>query len=320
VYAWKSAPTISAIIIGFALLVAFGFWEVFAPLKEPLIPIHLFNNFGWLAVCINLGLGASVYYGMAIIWPQMVAVLYTNDGGASQYAGWLNSIVGVMIVLGQLFAGGLAVVLGKTKIQGVVVLTCGAALLGAVASCGPDDKIRAAVLLSLGCFCIGWNEAICLTNAGVEVEDQREIGTAIGFAGSLRACISTIAQTAYVVTLTNRLQTTIPNTVPAALVKAGLPVTSVVGFLTGISTGNFTGVDGLTPAISTAGVRAYKEASAQAYSTVFLVTLAFSGIAVVLSFFTPNVDDKMNNQVAATLHQRGNEELVAEKNQHEVQV
>jgi hypothetical protein len=36
------------------------------------------------------------------------------------------------------------------------------------------------------------------------------------------------------------------------------------------------------------------------YSTVFLSTLIFSGLAVILSFWRPNVYEKMTNQVAAT--------------------
>jgi hypothetical protein len=48
-------------------------------------------------------------------------------------------------------------------------------------------------------------------------------------------------------------------------------------------------------------MQAYKTASAQAYSTVFYTTIAFSGIAVVISFFSPNVDDKMTGEIAVTL-------------------
>lgn len=275
--------------------------------------MHLFKNFAWVACAINLGLGASVYYGMAIIWPNMVAVLYTDDGGASMYAGWLNCITGTLIVAGQLSAGALSAAIGKQRFQVIVALVAGGALLAAVASCGPNDLVRAAVLISFGCYAIGWNESVCLVTAGIEVEDPQEIGTALGAAGSIRSAISTVAATVYVVVLINRLAVTIPAVVPPAVVAAGLPESSVVAYLTAFGTGNFTGIEGLTPAISAIGVAAYKEASAQAYKTVFLTTLIFSGIAMVLSVFNPNVDDKMTNEVAVTLHQRGNEQIVAEK-------
>jgi hypothetical protein len=63
-------------------------------------------------------------------------------------------------------------------------------------------------------------------------------------------------------------------------------------------------VPGITDEITTAGLRAYKVASADAYRTVFLTT-AFSGLALVLSCFVPNVDD-----VAAALHNRNDEKTV----------
>lgn len=47
VYPWVSAPTLSAIFIGFALLIVFALWEIYAPIKEPLIPVHLFKNLEW---------------------------------------------------------------------------------------------------------------------------------------------------------------------------------------------------------------------------------------------------------------------------------
>jgi hypothetical protein len=42
--------------------------------------------------------------------------------------------------------------------------------------------------------------------------------------------------------------------------------------------------------------------AADAYKTVDLVTIAFSGIAVILTYWAPNIDDLMSEEVAATLH------------------
>jgi hypothetical protein len=60
----------------------------------------------------------------------MVAVLYTNDGGATMYAGWLSCCPSIMINFGQIVAGFLAVPIGKTKLQCMTVLAVGGALLG----------------------------------------------------------------------------------------------------------------------------------------------------------------------------------------------
>jgi len=69
----------------------------------------------------------------------------------------------------------------------------------------------------------------------------------------------------------------------------------------GFTTGSFAAVNGLTDTILAVGMQAYKTANTQAYSTVFYTTIAFSGVAVIISFFSPNVDDKMTRDVAVTL-------------------
>jgi MFS family permease len=71
-----------------------------------------------------------MYYALAIIWPQMVSILYTDNGGASMYAGWLSCAPSAMIVFGQIVGGFLAEPIGKVKTQCIVVLTIGGALLG----------------------------------------------------------------------------------------------------------------------------------------------------------------------------------------------
>jgi MFS family permease len=57
-YAWKSGHVIGTIVSGVLSLVAFFMWETFMPLKEPLVPMHLFKNVGWVASCLLLSLGA----------------------------------------------------------------------------------------------------------------------------------------------------------------------------------------------------------------------------------------------------------------------
>lgn len=43
-YAWSSAPVISTLVIGAAILVALGFWEAYAGLKYPILPPKLFGK------------------------------------------------------------------------------------------------------------------------------------------------------------------------------------------------------------------------------------------------------------------------------------
>ena len=67
---------------------------------------------------------------------------------------------------------------------------------------------------------IGWNESICLANATILVDDQRDIGVAGGTAGSVRAAICAVLVAIYTTIMTNRLSETIPAQVPPAVINA----------------------------------------------------------------------------------------------------
>lgn len=140
------------------------------------------------------------------------------------------------------------------------------------------------------------------------IRDQNEIGTAAGLAGSSRSAISTVASTIYTVVLTARLGKTIPTQVPAALIGAGLPASSVASYMTAIAAGGsakaLAAVKGLTPEIVAAGTRAYRVAYSDSYRTIFYTSIAFGVLGIICNLFVPNVDKLMTNSVAATLTDR----------------
>lgn len=43
-YEWSSAPVISTLVIGAAILAALGFWEAYANLEYPILPPNLFGK------------------------------------------------------------------------------------------------------------------------------------------------------------------------------------------------------------------------------------------------------------------------------------
>ncbi|KAH6673045.1 fungal trichothecene efflux pump [Halenospora varia] len=306
VYPWKDAHVVATIIVGFLCLVGLFVYEAYRPLKEPLIPIHLFKNRQWVASAISLSIGASVYYSQAIVWPQMTSTVYAN--GRLMWAGWVGSLAGIAITTGEIIGGAIAKKTGKTKFQVIAAMTLGTIFLGAMASCTPDTPKTAMALVFLAVTAIGYNEAIVLPICTILIRDQKEIGTAAGIAGSTRSAISTVASTIYTVVLTSRITTTIPAKVPAAVIGAGLPASSVAGYMGAIAKGGseqlLSAVQGLTPAVLAAGARAYQVAYADAYRTVFLTSIAFGVLGIVCSFFVPNVDEYMTDSVATTLGNR----------------
>lgn len=267
-YPWKSGHVIGAIVAGFVDLVAFALWESYATLKEPLVPMHLFKNRGWNAATILSGLGASVYYAFALVWPSMVTVLYEDDDPMT--ATWYSSFVGLFIIVGEVVGGVVAKPIGNLKWQCIITVAISGIFFGATATSTPDSRVRTTTFVALGTFFISWAESLAITIVTISAWDQSKLGSASGLAGSIRFFISSISATVYTVILSNRLSDEIANQVPKAIAKAGLPSSSVTDFLTGLTTGiGFDQVDGVTDSIIAAGVRAYKEANASTYRTVF---------------------------------------------------
>ncbi|KAF2665042.1 MFS general substrate transporter [Microthyrium microscopicum] len=315
-YPWNSAHVIATLVVGAALIVAFVFYEMFANLKEPLMPIHLFKRRDWVVILVLWALGAAVYYANAILWPGMVATVY-SEGHGTMWIGWVSCIPSCGILFGE-YCG--AWYRKKTHMQIRVAFIVGAIFLACMATSTTDSLVRSGIMIFIASSFIGWNEILCSTISTIVIDDQREIGTATGTAGSARSLISTICSTVFTTVLSNRLAKTIPAQVPGALVNAGLPAGSVASFLTAIASGSaaaFAKVSGLTPEIQAAGMAAYRKASVDAYNTVFLTTIAFSGIAIIFSIFAPNVDHLLNSNVAATLHERNTDTVVGARRKME---
>lgn len=58
VYPWTSAHVLATLLVGAAILAVFVLWEIYGPMEEPLVPMKLFKDLGWVAACVLLGLGA----------------------------------------------------------------------------------------------------------------------------------------------------------------------------------------------------------------------------------------------------------------------
>ncbi|CAK7219829.1 hypothetical protein SBRCBS47491_003983 [Sporothrix bragantina] len=315
VYPWKSAAVICAIVIGAGLLIIFGFWETYAPLREPLVPMHIVRDLKWVCNSAVLGLGASAYYSLAIIWPMQASVVY---GATDIELGALSAIPGIAIVVGQCIGGYLAPKIGRVTWQCAFVLVAGGAMIACMATAGGDPSTRATCigLLFVGTTFIGYNEAVALAGTTLLASDQSEIGVAGGLGSSFRSAISSVVTAVYVTILTNRLAKTIPAQVPPALEAAGLPSSSIEAFLTAAAAGKTSVADaatslastipGLTQNILDAGNAAYRSANADAYHTVYLATIAFTGVAIVLALLGRNTEEMMTDKVVATLANEDN--------------
>jgi hypothetical protein len=131
-YPWKSAHVIASIIVGFFALVAFAIYEIFADLKEPLMPMRLFKNIHWVGSIWMLACAASVYFAFSIVWPIMVFGLYTSD---QTKGGLLCCVTGLGTNMGQIFSGIAAKGIGRQKYQAIFATT----LMMIILACMPPS-------------------------------------------------------------------------------------------------------------------------------------------------------------------------------------
>lgn len=146
------------------------------------------------------------------------------------------------------------------------------------------------------------------------VPDQQQIGSACGFGGSIRFAITTIATAICTVVVNLPLSSTVPVELSRAVTEAGLPLSTVSGFVAASSSGvGLDAIPGNTFTISEQVLAAYRVANADAYRTVFYTTIPFCVIGVISALLLPNIDDLMTSEVSTRLHKKDERRVLEEK-------
>ncbi|OAG06772.1 MFS general substrate transporter [Paraphaeosphaeria sporulosa] len=300
-YPWKSAAVIATMAVGGStLFFVLPAYEIFIHKKgrSTYLPLHLFKNIRFQSAAWNTGIAAGVYYGFGIVFPQIVQTVYYGRGEISRYdIGTLAGLVPMCFVFAQMCHGFVVWFTGpKWGMIGGAVIGC--ALLTA-ASANLNNRALTQGLIIPGAFAIGIVESVSITTSTFPLRSQEEIGQGGGLSGSTRNFVSAIAVAIYQSTLSNRLLTTIPQHVYPVARSLGLPDGSLDNLRMALQgQGSFDAVQGLTPQIQAAVMEPYRQAFVSAGQTVFLVSLAFSGSALILSFFTTENDESTANFVA----------------------
>lgn len=112
------------------------------------------------------------------------------------------------------------------------------------------------------------------------------MGTPNGIFGSIRSAGGVLATTIYLTILLNEVASNTESMVVPAVLQAGLPKTSLLQFLTALSSGSATAIEavpGVTPEIVSVGSQELVAAYVGAIKLVFLASIAFGGCAIIAS-------------------------------------
>lgn len=309
-FPWASAEVLGTMISGLGGLAIFVAYEIWLPRQfkniTPFVEMHFFTNIPLLAITGMTCVAGSSYYGLASVWPNLVNNVWTGLGQGR--TGDMLSLFVLTYVWAQVVGGFIAHFAGAKK-PIVISMFVAAPLLGCLAI-DPFNMTLTSVLMGVGSFALGIMEGVALTATTYPLRSQDEIGSAGGVTGTIRLFVSTVATAVYNTVLRNRLNSTIPGNVGPAAVAAGLPESSVAKLVAVLRGGlplDDSSVPGLTAAVEQAARFAYRVAYAKAYSTLFLVCIAFTVPGCLLCWFVVEPDKKKEGFIAGHLHKRTDE-------------
>ena len=175
---------IGTLVPGFALLVVFGLYETFMPLKQPLTPTRVFtrgHGRELTAPFIAAFVVTMFYYAINVIYPTMISVFFTNETTDFRYAVTLTLPANLGLVFGAVLLTLFGTKIGHWRwtLTGSVTIMV---VFGALLALGtPTRKGLVIALVFIEQIGFGWAQylSIAFVQFGT---DQTELGIAGGLA------------------------------------------------------------------------------------------------------------------------------------------
>lgn len=148
--------------------------------------------------------------------------------------------------------------------------------------------------------------AVVSTNAMVQLNVPHQfLGVAMGLVVTARNVGGSISTTIYTSVLQTDLKEHLGRDIASALVRAGLPVADVEAVTAALATGNSTSpaLALASPVVLEAGIYALKLSYVHAFKLVYLVSIAFGGLAMCFALVTKNFGYLLTNKLEVRLEE-----------------
>ncbi|KAJ5885601.1 hypothetical protein N7504_011437 [Penicillium tannophilum] len=301
-YSWASAPVLATLIIGTLSLGVFGIYEwrftTTGILHHDLFrgPNHSGRTFG---ICIALIFVEGIsLFAYVIFYPVLTKALFEKDPFLQAAR---QQPYGIASALSTVIYGYLSVKFRTIRfpmIAGFVILTGG--LVG-LATIQPGDDFSSLAFSAVAG--IGFGAPLILIIAGVQLSvPHRLIATATASTTCSRAVSVAVFTAVASAAMKSRLDKYIPTYTAKAALEAGLPDSSLAGFVTALTsedTAALQKVAGVNSHIIEAGVMALKQAYADGIRIVFIIAAPFGVVAIIACIFLGDVKSVMNYGVDA---------------------
>ncbi|EXJ75055.1 uncharacterized protein A1O5_01751 [Cladophialophora psammophila CBS 110553] len=299
-YPWKSGPVIGTIVSGGVGVVILLIYEEKFAGDEPLIPMYLFRNRGFVTMTMCSSSGSMVFYALSVLWPGQIHALFTQS---PTLIGWLSSTLTSGNVIGQLGAAMLANRIRYAKQQVIFCSLVFTALVGGMAVIDQNREAMAVAFTLLIVVAIAWMEILVLSGGPMMVHES-DVGISSALEMMLRNFFSTIAISICVTVYTNKLTSNLASYVADAALASGLPQSSLPSLFTAVGGSDpsaIKAVPGMTPSILQAVSDGTTTAYVKSISMVYLISITFGGLMIISAFLTPAFDDKSTSRIARRL-------------------
>ncbi|KAF2817035.1 trichothecene efflux pump [Mytilinidion resinicola] len=301
-YAWKSAGALAPLLIGFFLVVAMGFYEAYGRIHWPIFPPIIFRNVrGVTVILAGVFIYGILFYGTAVIWPQQVVALYAKS---NMQNGWYSTASGFGGLCTSPIYGWSMRKFGHVRWQLTFIIAALSLLSGCQATVTPESHVASTALVFLVYSFVAGTSI--LTAAMVQLNVEHEfIGVATGVMICVRTVGGAVGSTIYVSILQNKLTDNIPKDVGMPLALGGVPPANIPAVIEALTSGNVA-----SPALSTVkpqtlmlAVAGLKQAFASSFKIVYLTTIAFGAVGVVIVAFASDVDHLMTRKIEIRLEE-----------------
>ncbi|KAK5203332.1 hypothetical protein LTR41_010975 [Exophiala xenobiotica] len=302
-YPWTNVHVLAPLIIGaVTVFVAFPLWEAFSTGNfAKLTPPQLVRNIRGFTVPVStLFVSGMTLYFLQVIWPQQVQLLFTSD---LSLIGWYTVAFNAGLTFGVIIIGMVFAIIKHTRVQFIVLLVTQVLFIALMATVTPHTASRAIGFVVVASLALGAFQIVAVLGIQYCAHD-RDIGAATGLASSIRTAGGAIGIAIYSSIITSKVGHDLVPTLATAAVKAGLPAASVESFILALTSGSasaLASVKGINDAIIGAGVAAEREVYTSAFKLVYLVSLAFGGLAIMIGVWVRGVDDQLTKQLAVKL-------------------
>lgn len=183
--------------------------------------------------------------------------------------------------------------IGHQRWQILFAIALQTACVGAMSTATIDNPLQSIILTVFVSLCTSLVILNSLVLVGFGIEDQNDIGTAAGIAGTSRLIFGAVAIAIFSNITNNKYGQTLGSQVAANVQGLGFDPTNIARLAAAArlnTAAAFAAVPGITPAVQAAAVLANRQAYLGGAHQSYQIALAFGLCGCIAAFFIPSVD------------------------------